>query len=140
MSRIPLKIRAKVRQDFKNRCGYCLLPQIILSSPLEIEHILPIAECGTDEEENLCLACRECNSHKSAKIEVFDYETEQTVGLFNPRTQIWNEHFEFGENQSLIIGKTVCGRATVIALKMNIRQAVDAGKLWVIAGWYPPKE
>lgn len=140
MSRISTKVRAKVCRDAKNRCGYCLLPQMILSSPLEIEHILPISAGGTDEEDNLCLACRECNSHKSAKIDVFDYETGQTVRLFNPRTQIWNEHFEFGDNESLIIGKTACGRATVIALKMNIRQAVDARKLWVIAGWYPPKD
>ena len=140
MSWISAKIRAKVRKDLRNRCSYCLLPQGILSSLLEIEHILPVSEGGSHEEYNLCLACRECNSHKSSKVYVLDYETEQTVRLFNPRTQVWNEHFEFVENGSVIIGKTACGRATVTALKMNIKQAVDARKMWVMAGWYPPKD
>ena len=48
MSRISSKVQAKVRQRAKSRCGYCLLPQEILMGKLEIEHILPLAEGGTD--------------------------------------------------------------------------------------------
>lgn len=140
MSRISRKIQAKVRRDAKNRCGYCLLPQEILMGKLEIEHLLPLAEGGTDDEENLWLACRDCNSYKSSKVYVFDEETEQIVKLFNPRTQNWHEHFRFNENQTKIIGKTVCGRATVVALRMNEEQAVSARTRWVAAGWYPPKD
>lgn len=140
MSRISRKIQAKVRRDAKNRCGYCLLPQEILMGKLEIEHLLPLAMGGTDEEENLWLACRDCNSYKSSKVYVFDEETEQKVKLFNPRTQNWHEHFKFNENQTEIVGKTACGRATAVALRMNEKQAVKARTLWVLAGWYPPKD
>jgi hypothetical protein len=140
MSRIPAKVRARVRRDFRNRCAYCQLPQIILSSKLEIEHIEPKAEGGTDDEENLCLACRDCNGFKSYKVEAFDDQTKRTVKLFNPRTQIWNEHFEFSQDKAKIIGKTACGRATVTALRMNNEQAVNARKFWVAAGWYPPTD
>jgi len=139
MSRISSKIQAKIRQDAKNYCGYCLLPQEILMGKLEIEHLLPLAEGGTDAEENLWLACRDCNSFKSSKVYVFDDETKQKIKLFNPRTQNWHEHFRFSKNKTTIIGKTPCGRATVVALRMNNEQAVRARSRWVEAGWYPPK-
>ncbi len=139
MSRISSKIQAKIRQDAKNHCGYCLLPQEILMGKLEIEHLLPLAEGGTDAEENLWLACRDCNSFKSSKVYVFDDETKQKIKLFNPRTQNWHEHFRFSKNKTTIIGKTPCGRATVVALRMNNEQAVRARSRWVEAGWYPPK-
>ena len=140
MSRISNQLQAKIRSHFKNRCCYCLLPQEILSNLLEIEHIFPIGQGGTDEEQNLCLSCRGCNGHKSTKISGLDTETNKTIRLFNPRKQIWSEHFEFAENFSKIIGKTPCGRATVGVLKINREQAVNARKIWVIAGWYPPKD
>jgi HNH endonuclease len=140
MSRISAKIKAKIRLIAKNRCGYCLLPQDILSGKLEIEHILPTAKGGTDDEENLWLSCRDCNSYKSYKISGFDTETKQNIKLFNPRTQDWREHFKFDESKAIIIGQTGCGRATVNALRMNEEQAVKARMIWVKAGWYPPTD
>ncbi len=140
MSRVSRKIDAKIRNDAKNRCGYCLLPQNILMGKLEIEHLLPIAAGGTDAEENLWLACSDCNSYKSSKIYVFDEKTKRKVKIFNPRTQNWHRHFKLSQDKATIIGKTVCGRATVAALKMNNEQAVSARTLWVDAGWYPPKD
>ncbi len=140
MSRISSKIQTKIRVSAKNRCGYCLLPQEILMGKLEFEHILPIAKGGTDDEENLWLSCRDCNSYKSSKITGFDEKTKQEVKLFNPRTQNWNEHFAFDEGNTIIIGKTSCGCATVNALRMNEEQAVNARTIWVKAGWYPPKD
>lgn len=107
---------------------------------LEIEHLLPLAEGGTAAEENLWLACRDCNSYKNSKVYVFDEDTEQKVKLFNPRTQNWHKHFKFSEDKTKIIGKTAGGRATVIALQMNTEQAVSARTLWIEAGWYPPKD
>jgi HNH endonuclease len=111
-----------------------------LSGKLEIEHILPTAKGGTDDEENLWLSCRDCNSYKSYKISGFDTETKQNVKLFNPRTQDWREHFTFDESKAIIIGQTGCGRATVNALRMNEEQAVKARMIWVKAGWYPPTD
>ncbi len=107
---------------------------------LEIEHLLPIADGGTDEEENLWLACRNCNGFKHAKTHAVDPQTNKKIKLFNPRNQNWYEHFEFSEEQTEIVGKTVCGRATVIALRLNFEQSVKARKIWVSAGWYPPKD
>lgn len=132
------KLKNKIRREAGNRCGYCLTPQEIISMLFEIEHLHPIAEGGTDDEENLWLACRNCNGFKHAKTHAVDPQTNAEVPIFNPRTQTWQEHFKFGKDKTEIIGKTACGRATVIALKLNYEQAVNARKLWIAANWYPP--
>ena len=74
-------------------------------------------------EENLWLACRECNAHKAAKTEAIDNLTGKTVKIFNPRTQNWNEHFDFTADKTEIIGKTPYGRATVESLQMKYVQS-----------------
>lgn len=140
MSRISGELRNKIRRQAKNRCGYCLTPQEIYPVPLEIEHILPQAEGGTDTEENLWLACRVCNGFKHAKTVGTDPQTKETISLFNPRIQNWDEHFEFNRDKTKIIGKTACGRATAEALKLNNDLAVAVRKKWVKIGWYPPQD
>ena len=35
----------------EDRCGYCQSAQRYVFAPLEIEHILPIARGGSDEEK-----------------------------------------------------------------------------------------
>ena len=133
------ELKNKIRQESQYRCGYCLTPQEIVSMPLEIEHLHPIAEGGTDEAENLWLACRNCNGFKHAKTYAIDPQTNTETSLFNPRQQAWSEHFQFNEDKTEIIGKTSCGRATVIALRLNFEQAVKARKTWVSVALYPPK-
>lgn len=140
MSRISAKLREKIIKIAENRCGYCRTPQDLVPIPFEIEHILPKAAGGTDDEDNLWLSCGVCNSFKHAKTHAIDPQTKEDIRLFNPRRQIWNEHFEFSENKSEISGKTACGRATIIALKMNNERAVKMRKLWASVGWFPPKD
>ncbi len=41
----------------RRRCSYCLSQQKYVLGVLEIEHIIPKAKGGGDEEENLWLAC-----------------------------------------------------------------------------------
>ena len=138
MSKISEKLKRKIRRQAKNRCGYCLLPQSLNPNLLEIEHLLATANDGTATEENLWLACRLCNGYKGTQTEAIDDETNQIVLLFNPRTQNWNEHFEW--NDEKIVGKTPCGRATVQALKLNNEIILPVRKKWILAGWFPPTD
>jgi 5-methylcytosine-specific restriction endonuclease McrA len=138
MSKISEKLKAKIRRQAKNRCGYCLLPQSLNPSLLEIEHLRATANGGTDGEENLWLACRLCNGYKNTQSGETDDDTNQTVALFNPRTQSWDEHFEW--KNEMIVGKTPCGRATVKALKLNNEIILPVRKKWISAGWFPPKD
>ncbi|HEX9929684.1 MAG TPA: HNH endonuclease signature motif containing protein [Pyrinomonadaceae bacterium] len=138
--KIPEKIVVKVRQDAKNRCGYCLSHQDFIPIILQVDHISPLDEGGTDDEENLWLLCGTCNRAKSNKVSVFDKVTQTKVLLFNPRNDNWHEHFSWSEDGIEIIGKTATGRATVSALNLNRDLYIIVRRNWIIAGWHPPKE
>lgn len=84
--RISPELIARVREQAQDRCGYCLTPQKLIPSPLELEHIIPRVRGGSNEEDNLWLACRLCNLYKSDKTHGRDPQTGRTVQLFNPRT------------------------------------------------------
>lgn len=107
---------------------------------LEIDYIMPKAIGGTDEEENLWLACSLCNNYKGTQIDALDAVTQRRIKLFNPRTQQWSQYFAWSEDATEIIGLTDCGRATVIALQLNNPIAVTVRHQWVSAGWHPPTE
>lgn len=136
MSKIPEKLKNKVRRQAKHRYGYCLLPQSLNPNLLEIEHLLATANGGSNAEENLWLACRLCNGYKGTQAEGIDPKTNKIIALFNPRTQDWNENFEWREEK--IVGKTPCGRATVQALKLNNEIISPLRKRWILVGWFPP--
>lgn len=136
---ISERMRDRIREQAGNRCGYCQSSQAYVLGQLEIDHIIPIAEGGSDDEDNLWLACRLCNSHKSTQHYGFDPDTSEQVRLFNPRHQIWREHFTWSEDATRIIGITPCGRATLIALQLNNPIAVTVRQNWVKAGWHPPE-
>jgi len=138
---IPATLDRRVRGAARNRCGYCLTPQDLLSVPLEIDHLTPVVRGGSDNEENLWLACPVCNGHKSDKIEAIDPDTGKSSLLFNPRFQSWTDHFRWSADGLLIVGVTPIGRATVVALHLNtdLRAFIVRTK-WVNIGWFPPKD
>jgi hypothetical protein len=106
---------------------------------LEIEHIIPRAKGGSEEESNLWLSCGLCNRYKGSQITGIDPHTNATVRLFNPRTQIWHEHFRWSPDGAYVIGMTDIGRATVEALRLNNDLAVEVRRNWILAGWHPPE-
>ncbi|CAN5829589.1 hypothetical protein BH20ACI4_BH20ACI4_02580 [soil metagenome] len=139
MSEYSKELDGKVRLKARNRCGYCLVPQKLVSYKLEIEHIYPKGKGGSDEEENLWLACRQCNLNKAMKTHGFDTITLKRVKIFNPRKQIWSKHFAWSEDKTQIIGKTNCGRATVSALQLNSDLQKTAREFWKLTGIFPPQ-
>jgi len=93
------------------------LPQPSFPLPFQIDHVLAEKHGGETIESNLALACAHCNRHKGPNIAGFDGETGQIVQLFNPRMDIWGQHFE--EDGPRLRGKTAIGRVTVDVLGMN---------------------
>jgi HNH endonuclease len=140
VSQITEEVRARVRASANYRCGYCQSLQKYVLGILEIEHIIPKAAGGSDEEENLWLACRLCNSYKGVQTQRQDPESDRNVKLFNPRIQKWTRHFTWLNNGTHIAGITACGRATVIAIQLNNPYAVTVRQAWISAGWHPPTE
>jgi hypothetical protein len=137
---ISAEIRRRVAEIAQHRCGYCLTQTLITGVAMQLEHIIPEAFGGASTESNLWLACATCNLHKAARTSAIDPETAQEVALFNPRQQLWSQHFVWSEDGTHLLGITAIGRATVEALQVNNDHIVKSRLLWVAAGWHPPAD
>ena len=69
---ISKSLRFDVFQRDKHTCQYCghKSPDV----ELEVDHLIPVAEGGTDDFENLVTSCKDCNNGKSDKL--IEYLTE----------------------------------------------------------------
>jgi len=84
---VPMALRQRLAEQARQRCGYCLSSQKITGINLEVEHLIPEARGGKTEEDNLWLACPDCNSVKGDQMEAHDPQTGEIVRLFDPRHQ-----------------------------------------------------
>lgn len=66
-----------------------------------------------------------------------DPRTGKTVRLFNPRMDVWDEHFRWGRGWKKLIGREPGGRASVVALNMNDELLQRARPFWRNAGLLP---
>jgi hypothetical protein len=133
-------LRARIAIQARHRCGYCLTTESIVGMAMEIDHIAPKSLGGLTEEDNLWLACSQCNKRKTNRINAIDPKTKQLVPLFNPRLMGWFEHFAWTQNGKQIVGQTPIGRATIVALNLNRPRLVKARRLWSRVGLHPPKD
>lgn len=120
-----------------HRCEYCHAPEVLSTLEFEVEHIRPKAKGGTDDEDNLALACRSCNIHKGPHETGFDKVTQSNVRLFNPRLDAWADHFEADAETGMIRGLTEVGRVTVETLGMNRDSQLKARPHWVRLRLFP---
>lgn len=49
---LPEEIERRVRAAARDRCGYCRSPQHLVMARLEIEHVMPLARGGSNNESN----------------------------------------------------------------------------------------
>lgn len=95
--------RAAVRDRAGDHCEYCLRSQI--DSPLialQIEHILPRKHGGNDDQDNLALACAECNLHKGSNLTGIDPTSNQITPCQFPRPTLMSEKAIQGLNGFLV--------------------------------------
>jgi hypothetical protein len=141
MSNRPTKKarREEVSKRAKELCEYCLSPEDFSNSTVELDHIIPIAKKGETVSENLAFSCSGCNKYKSQRIEGFDEQTESKVSFYNPRKDVWREHFMWSEDFMEIIGITAKGRVTVKVLRLNRQRVINLRRILILAGEHPPK-
>ena len=119
-------LRDAVVRRAGNRCEYCQLPAQLQIGGFEVDHILPRSRGGQTDLANMALACPHCNARKWAYIDGEDPVSRQTIVLFNPRTQEWEDHFQWSAQRLFEIeGITAHGRATVVRLQMNHPDLVE---------------
>lgn len=138
MAKIPKKLKQEIKRRAFGCCEYCQIPANYSPSPFPAEHIDPSSKGGTDASDNLAFACNGCNWFKGNKTEGIDPETGQTVPLFNPRQQLWFDHFDWEENSLNVIGLTPIGRATIVVLKLNREGVINLRFALMAIGKHPP--
>ncbi|NER51652.1 MAG: HNH endonuclease [Symploca sp. SIO1A3] len=138
--------RRLVRKRAKYLCEYCHTPEYLSPDRFTIDHIVPQSLGGSDNPDNLALACHRCNSHRYNFIVGTDPQTKKKVPLFNPRQQKWCAHFIWTADCLTIVGTTPIGRATCNRLNLNDEgyeqeeSILQPRQFWVQAGWHPPLE
>jgi HNH endonuclease. len=103
-----------------------------------MEHIIPLNDGGHSTKDNLALACQGCNNLKYNKTSAIDPVTLREVPLFNPRKEIWREHFIWNHDCTEIIGITPVGRATIEELRLNRENVANLRRVLKAAGKHPP--
>ncbi len=118
MSRnISARLRRLVVRRARNRCEYCGLSQEGQEATFHVDHVVPVKAGGSDAGDNLALACVSCSLRKAARQTALDPESGQEVALFNPRRDLWHDHFRW--HGVRLFGLAATGRATIKALEMN---------------------
>jgi hypothetical protein len=138
--RVPAALRRVVAARAGRHCEYCHSPEEFATQSFTIEHILPRDRGGATTLDNLAWSCFGCNSHKSTRTQATDPEAGELSPFFNPRQQQWREHFEWGANATHILGRNVCGRATLLALRLNRPGLVNLRRVLAGAALHPPSE
>lgn len=90
---IPDRLRRLVRERGAGCCEYCLIHESDTFFSHEVDHIIPQRHGGSAAEGNLALSCLFCNRRKGSDIASIDPATGILTPLFNPRNQVWSEHF-----------------------------------------------
>ena len=135
MSAPPETLRDAVVRRAGHRCEYCQLSAQLQVGGFELDHIVPRSRGGQRDMANMALACPHCNARKWAHIDGEDPVSEQRVALFNPRTQRWDEHFQWSVQRPFeIVGISAHGRATVARLQMNHPDLVSIRRLLAVVG------
>ena len=127
-------------------CEYChwvneFLPPAPASRSI---WLVPQSLGGSDDPDNLALACRRCDERRYNFVAGYDRVTKTIVTLFNPRTEQWGQHFAWSIDGKNIIGNTATVRATVSRFDLNDERYDEKDSirntrsLWVKAGWHPP--
>ena len=116
---VTANTRRIVRERANSRCEYCHADERWQFIRFTIDHVVPQSAGGDDEEDNLALACRNCNERRGNRIEAVDPQTRTRVLLFNPRRDEWATHFKWSSDGLRLIGTTVVGRMTIDLLDIN---------------------
>ena len=106
-----------MRRRADGRCEYCGLRQEHCELRHHVEHIIAKQHGGSDDADNLALACHRCNLRKGPNLTGIDPETGEIARLFDPRRDQWSGHFVV--EGARIAGISATGRATVHVLDLN---------------------
>lgn len=132
-------LRTLVRDRARDCCEYCRAQGRFSHDSFSLEHIIPVSKGGAAEDpDNLAWSCLGCNNFKYTATGAYDLVSARIAPLYNPRTDVWNEHFRWSADFCTIIGLTPTGRATVERMQLNRQGLVNLRSVLRDAGEHPP--
>lgn len=115
--KVPTSLKKQVAIRADKCCEYCLLPERVSFYSFHIDHIKSLKHGGLSDLQNLAYCCPDCNFHKGSDVGTFSANEKYLVRFFNPRNDIWSDHFLVEDG--LILGKTEIGQSTVQIFQFN---------------------
>lgn len=132
--KISESVRKQIIQRAHNRCEYCLVHENDFFLSGEIDHIISLKHGGTNHLDNLAFSCIHCNRNKGTDVATLIKGIP--IRLYNPRIDIWNEHFSL--SGPIILANTDIGLATLNLLQINHEYRVVERTIFIHQRSYPP--
>ena len=129
-----LQLRRLVAERADYLCEYCLIQEAD-SLGCEIDHIISVKHGGATEANNFAYACAFCNLHKGTDLGSINWGTGELVRFFNPRRDVWGEHFRLDE--AVIQPLTDIGEVTARILEFNNSDRLLERQALIAVGRYP---
>jgi hypothetical protein len=125
--------RRLVIERARRRCEYCLVHEDSAGFPHQIDHIISRKHGGSSGIGNLAYACVLCNRYKGSDIASLD-RLGNPIRFFDPRRDIWAEHFRL--DGPVIQPITPVGEVTARVLRLNASERIIERQLWQALGQY----
>lgn len=133
-SYIAEEIKRFVKQRAGSCCEYCGEPDFVGLAAHQFDHIISEKLGGDTHEDNLAYCCILCNRHKGSNISSYAGSPRKNIPLFNPRIDVWEEHFYYTDDGNLN-SKTDAGQGTIFVLKINESDRVKDRKIFFEDGF-----
>ncbi len=134
--KFSLSLRQIVRERAASLCEYCHASEKWQVVEFSVGHIDPE---GSNDLENLALACCHCNRYKSNKTTVISISIGREIPLFDPRTMNWADHFIWSEDHLSILPMSEIGQSTIEILRFNRPRIISIRYDDVLIDRHPPK-
>jgi len=132
--RVGPELRSLVAQRAGLLCEYCLIHEDDAAFSREVDPIVSRQHGGQTTADNLAYACMICNRFKGTNISSVDASGAIT-GLFNPRSERWEDHFRL--TGAVIQPLPGTGEVTAKLLRLNTAERVVERNVLQRLGRYP---
>lgn len=135
---IPIAVRRAVVARSGGACEYCRIAETDTFFGCQVDHIVAQKHGGQTVAENLAYACAVCNQAKGSDLGSLDPATGELVRFYNPRADVWADHFRHDDPQ--IESLTAIGRVTAVIFGFNRPERLLERSILLATGRYPPTD
>jgi hypothetical protein len=116
-SHVPAELRRLTAVRAEGRCEYCLIHEEDTFYGCEVDHVISEKHGGATIADNLAYCCLPCNRYKGSDLGSVTVATDRLVRFFNPRIDVWSEHFAL--DGVIVRPLTEIGEVTERVFKFN---------------------